>query len=245
MTPDADQLRAAIEATWPPLALRPLGPFLLREGAGGGKRVSAASLTGALASGDIEAAEAAMVDMGQTPMFQLTPEQTEFDATLEARGYDLLDPTITYTAPAATLANPTLHRLASIPCEAPLAIQAEIWAEGGIGPARLAVMARATGAKSYLLGRCDDTPAATGFVACAGSIAMVHAVETRPSMRRRGAARHLMQGAANWALRQGADTISLLVVKANGPANALYASLGMTPVEGYHYRVKGKRGKPE
>ncbi|NJS39630.1 MAG: GNAT family N-acetyltransferase, partial [Rhodobacteraceae bacterium] len=40
MTPDT--IAAVMEATWPPAHHWQAGPFLMRDGAGGGKRVSAA-----------------------------------------------------------------------------------------------------------------------------------------------------------------------------------------------------------
>ena len=42
MTPDPAMLHAVAEATWPPAATQTLGPVTLRDGKGGGKRVSAA-----------------------------------------------------------------------------------------------------------------------------------------------------------------------------------------------------------
>ena len=47
----------------------------------------------------------------------------------------------------------------------PLAIACDLWAEGGIGPARLAVMDRVEGAKSVILGRANDRASGVAFVA--------------------------------------------------------------------------------
>ena len=44
MTPDAlfsDTLFAVMETTWPAASVQQVGPWLIREGQGGGKRVSA------------------------------------------------------------------------------------------------------------------------------------------------------------------------------------------------------------
>ena len=38
------------------------------------------------------------------------------------------------------------------------------------------------------------------------------------------------------ARREGADWLTLMVTRANAPANALYAKLSMPPVADYHYR---------
>jgi N-acetylglutamate synthase len=46
-----DVFADAMEATWPPAATTRLGPWLLRDGKGGGKRVSAATLAGEFDAG--------------------------------------------------------------------------------------------------------------------------------------------------------------------------------------------------
>ena len=56
MTPD--DLAQVMEATWPPARMWQQGPFILRDGAGGGKRVAAASCDGDWTDADIDAAEA-------------------------------------------------------------------------------------------------------------------------------------------------------------------------------------------
>ncbi|MGB0507397.1 MAG: GNAT family N-acetyltransferase, partial [Pikeienuella sp.] len=119
----------------------------------------------------------------------------------------------------------------------PIALAEEIWAKGGIGPARIEVMRRVAGPKQWLMARIKDRPAAVGFVATAGEIAMIHAVETSQDMRRQGAGRMILQGAARFALDNGAKTLALAVTRANIPANSLYQSLGMTPATAYHYRI--------
>ena len=124
------------------------------------------------------------------------------------------------------------------PSGPPLAIQREIWSAGGIGPGRWAVMDRVTGPKTSLFARADDRPAGTGFVAIHEGIAMLHALEVLPALRRRGAAAHMLRAAANWAAATGATTISVVVTEANAGARALYASLGLEVVGQYHYRMK-------
>ncbi len=225
----------ALAATWPAAATRAEGPFLLRQGLGGGSRTESAVALAPAGADDIARAEAAMRALGQRPLFQITAADTALDAGLAARGYALHDPVVLRAAPVAALAAPR-PPMTTFEVWPPLAAQAEIWAAGGIGPSRLAVMERAAGPKVALLGRVDDHPAGTAFVACDGDIAMVHAIEVAVRFRRRGLARHLMAAAAAWAARSGAVTLALAVTRANGPANALYASLGMAPVAEYHYR---------
>lgn len=237
MTPEA--MRFAMEVTWPAAGKSGLGPVLVRDGQGGGKRVSATSIRGDWTPRDLDQAETVMRDRGQAPLFQLLSDQTALDAELMARGYALVDPVLGYAASVAALAAP-LPPLASFPHWPPLEVVRQIWAEAGIGPARVAVMARAEGAKAAILARQLDRPAGAVFVALSGAVAMVHALEVRAEARRNGVAARLLHSAATWARDAGASELGLVVTEANAPARALYAKLGMTEVAGYHYReLKG------
>jgi ribosomal protein S18 acetylase RimI-like enzyme len=67
---------------------------------------------------------------------------------------------------------------------------------------------------------------------------MLHALEVASSARRQGLARLMVRAGAHWAAGHGARIHTVLVTRANDPAQRLYASLGLKPVEKYHYRVK-------
>lgn len=231
MTPEA--LAEVMEATWPPASRRGLGPFTLRDGAGGGKRVSAASLSGEFTEADLDAAEAAM----PAPLMLIRDADAALDAALDARGWRVVDPVVAYAAPVAAL-TADLPPLAAFSHWPPLEIARSVWAEGGIGPARLAVMDRVQGPKTALLARTDDRPAGVAFVACHGAEAMLHALEVRPEQRRKGTGQSLLHAAANWAAAQGAAQLSLVVTRQNAAARALYDRLGMRVVGQYHYRMK-------
>ena len=236
MTPDAfdpDTLAAVMEATWPPLRTWQLGPFTLRDGAGGGKRVSAASCNGPFTMADLDRAEAAMAK----PLMLIRDGDTALDAALEARGWPIIDPVVAYAA-AVTDLTADLQPLAAFPHWPPLEIARSIWAEGGIGPERIAVMDRVTGPKAAILSRSGDRPAGVAFVACHGTEAMLHALDVRPDHRRQGAGQTLLHAAANWAASVGAVRLSLVVTRQNAAARALYARLGMAVVGQYHYRMK-------
>lgn len=238
--PDTAQLRDVLQATWPPAKALTLGPWTLRVGQGGGKRVSAATATGAVSAADIASAEAAMQDLSQPELFQLGQQDSDLDAMLDASGYDRVDPTNLYVADVATRPDAPPPVSTFIAAQ-PIAAMREIWAAGGIGPERLAVMARARGPKAYVLGRTHERAAGTGFVAIYGGIAMVHALEVAPAFRRRGVARNMMARLWLWALQNGATHVSLAVIRANVAGNALYRSLGMAHVGQYHYRMKPGR----
>jgi GNAT superfamily N-acetyltransferase len=231
-----DVFTDAMEATWPPAATKPLGPWLLRDGKGGGKRVSAATLAGDFEAGSIADAEAAMRAAGTRPLFQLRPGDEALDAALAARGYAIVDPVVIYGARLAELPQTAPPLMTTFPHWPPLGIAVDLWAEGGIGPARLDVMHRVQGPKCAILGRNSDRAAGVAFVALHGRIAMLHALEVTPMMRRKGSARHILQSAIQWAQDHGATDIGLAVTTANTAARALYASFGMQVVGQYHYR---------
>ncbi|RMH46254.1 MAG: GNAT family N-acetyltransferase [Alphaproteobacteria bacterium] len=236
--PAPGALLAAMEATWAPAARIALGPWTLRRGEGGGKRVSAATAQdAAAAAARIDEAAAAMRAMGQRPLFMLLPGQEALDAALAAQGYRIVDPVLVYHAPAEALAGLDPRGFHAIRCAAPLAIMRELWAAGGIGPGRLGVMARSGAARCFLLGRHRDRPAACGFVAAAGDVAMLHALHVAPDSRRAGMGRALTGAAAAWALEQGAPHLGLAVTEANLPARRLYEGLGMAARARYHYRA--------
>lgn len=236
---DVADLAAVVAATWPAAASHACGPFAVPEGAGGGQRVSAARLTDPRATdapeAAIDAALAALKGLGQSPLFMVLGHQTRLDARLAARGLKARDTTHALAVPCARLAAapPPVTCFAIWP---PLAIQAEIWAEGGIGPARLAVMNRAAGPKVSFMGRASDRPAGTAFVALHDGCAMLHALEIRPAHRRRGLAARMVRAAADWARGEGAETFAVLVTGENRPALGLYASLGFEAVGQYQYR---------
>jgi len=236
MMPDARQLMDVCDATWPAAATRRLGPWLLREGQGGGQRVSATTAKAPPTEDDIAQAEAAMQDMTQPRLFQIRQGDSELDAWLDARDYAVVDPVTIWVAPATALATQHAPRVTVFTVWEPLAIQIDIWAKAGIGPGRIAVMHRAPQPKTTLMGRINDHPGGTAFVAVHGGTAMIHALEVLPHQRRHGMARWFMHEAAFWAQDNGASHIAAICTQANAGANALYASLGMEAVGQYHYR---------
>jgi len=228
---------AVTEATWPSAREFTLGPITLREGLDGGSRVSSATINGPVTDNDIAAAEGVMRDMEQVPQFMIRDGEDVLDAQLEARGYSVKDPVNIWACPASLLTDVEIPRVTTFCIWEPLAIQREIWATGGIGPGRLAVMERATGPKMSLLSRQNEKPAGTGYCAIHDGVAMVHALEILPHQRRKGMGVWMMRQAAFWAQENGADTLSVICTKRNEGANGLYASLGMTCVGQYHYRI--------
>ncbi len=232
-----EEIFAAVDGTWPAHASHRLGPWLLREGRGAGKRVSAATALAPVSDADIAAAEAAQRALGQVPLFQIRPGDEGLDARLAARGYGIVDPVQIMAAPVADFPAPKAMRaFAHWP---PLAMAGDVWLETGIGPERQAVMQRAAGPSCAVLGRSPENSnrvAGAAFVAITGRAAMIHAVEVLPEQRRQGSAYQMLCEAARWSHSQGAEWLSLVVVRSNAGAIALYASLNMAVVGQYHYR---------
>ena len=237
-SPTAETLYDVMEATWPPAEAFRFGPWMLRDGAGGGKRVAATTAEAAFDTRALTKAEAAMADMGQPHLFMIRAGDTALDQALESCGYSIIDPVALYLAPIGILTQEPLPHVAAFTIWPPLAIAMDIWAKGGIGPARIDVMHRCNGAKTCILARNADQPAGAGFVAIHDNIAMIHAIEVANDHRRQGVGGNILRAAAFWAQDHGATHLALAVTRANTGANALYTFHGMTVVGHYHYRIK-------
>ena len=179
-----------------------------------------------------------MTALGQDKLFMIQGEQVELDGELADRGYVVKDPVDLLVCDAATLADEFKPKLEAIFAQFPMAILAEIWAEGGINSARLDVMQRALCDKTFVMGRIDARASAAAFVGASNGICMAHAVEVLERERRRGVAERMMRAAAWWGLRHGAETFCVLTTQANTGAQALYRKIGMETAAQYHYRIK-------
>lgn len=230
-----------LAATWPSAAMQTVGPFTVPTADPGGNRVSAARLGDSTARSvseeELTAAQAAMEAQGRRPLFQVLDHQTPLSDMLDAQGYIARDATDAMVIRAADLAA-TPPPVTAFTIWPPLAIQTELWEAGGITAPRRAIMQRATCPKTSLFGRITDKPAGAAFIGIHGDIAMLHALEVAPIARRKGLAVHMMRAAAEWAVANRAEWLSILVTQQNVAAQGLYASLGMQPVGTYHYREK-------
>ena len=240
--PGRAALLAAIDATWPAIAREALGGWLLRRGdRGGGRRASSVFPTGdpdRPLDAAIATAEARMRAWGQRSYFQIggAPDHA-LDAALEARGYAVEAPCGILSAPIAPVAAAGTGGRMVVRVRAPLALFDEMWAAGGIGPARRAVMARCALPKETLMLREDDRIAAACFLAVHDGIAVMSALHVAPPFRRRGLGRAAVAAAAEIGAELGASWIAFSVEDANAPALALYRGLGIEERARYHYRV--------
>lgn len=239
MMPDANALYDVIDGTWPAATEQREGPWLIRDGQGGGQRVSATVAKAPFTAIDLPAAEAAMQALNQPRLFQIRQGDEALDQLLAENGYQVVDPVNLWVATVDDIATEFPPPVTAFQVWEPLAIQLDVWAKGGIGPDRIKVMHRAEGAKTALLGRLNDSPAGAGFVAIHNGIAMVHALEVLEHQRKQGMGRYFMRLAAFWARDNGASHLSVVCTQANKGANALYSSLGMSLAGQYHYRKHG------
>ena len=235
MTPDCATLLDRMTASWPPVAAHRVGPWTLRQGPGGGNRVTCAVAEAPVGPGDLGPLTVAAERFGQTGLVMVRQGEDALDATLADAGWRTGDEVVLYMARPSAFEPP--RTMAGFALWPPLAVQRLIWSEGGIGAGKQAIMDRADGPKTAILGRSNDRPAGAAFVAMAGEIAFVHALCVAPALQRKGAARDIMRVAGAWAQDAGADWLALAVTRGNVPARGLYASLGMQLVGHYHYRM--------
>lgn len=245
--PPPAALIAALEAGWRPARARRLGGWLVRGGAGAGRRATSIwpmGDPGLPLEAAIDAAAAIQAGWGLRPRAQLGPEDGALDAALAARGWTVDEPCRVLAAPADRVAALGLGGRMAVVVRCPLACLDELWEAGGIGPARRAVMEATPGPKDCILIREDDRPAGAVFVAAPGPIATLHALFVAPPFRGRGLGLALCAAAAEAALAAGARTLALAVSDANAPARAIYARACIPEVFGYRYREDPTETRP-
>lgn len=241
--PDARTLTDALLETWPAFRVERLGAWTIREGKGGGNRVSSATEDWPVTEADLPTAEAAMRALGQVPQFMVRDGEEKLDALLAHHGYEIRDVTNLYAMSTGELrGDGTIPMGGGYAMWPPLFKIREIWEADGIGPERQTIMDRAPAPKCGIIARKGDFAAGAAFVSVHDGIAMIHALHVLPDHRRKGVARQLLKQAAIWAYDRGAPVCALAVTRGNHAANPLYASLGMTLRGHYHYRVFAKGG---
>ena len=227
MTNDPDRYFKAIDQTWPASAYVRRDGWLLRDGRGGGKRVSAASRLERDAT--LDSALDWFDGRNETPLFMIGPKDADLDQSLGQQGYSIVDPTDLLSIDPNQIAEET-----EVLFQNSVSVEArQIWEQGGIGQARIDVMERAKGPKFYM----ELPKKAVGFFAVSDAIAMVHALEVSKHARRQGCGAMLMKAAAFQAKELGAGELVVLTVKANQPAQSLYRNFGFRGVSQYHYRL--------
>jgi GNAT superfamily N-acetyltransferase len=236
--PALEDVLKTCEATWPAIAQDNIGAWIIRDGGGGGKRVSAATPKWPTTEADLPIAEKAMNDLGIDPLFQLGHDDEHLDEMLAKHGYDVTDPVNIWAIEVSELIREEMEPMSAFDIWPPLSIMTDLWEDGGIDKGRRAVMERANCKKTALLARTDNKAAGVGFVGLHNDIAMVHALHVDEEQRRKGTGKNLVRQAGLWAHKQGAKYLTLIVTQGNHAANPLYTNLGMHLIGHYHYRIK-------
>lgn len=241
-TPDLDRLLAALDATWAAAGRVPLGDWVVRRGAGAGRRVGSVWTKGDPGTDPATAVARAgeiAARWGEPLFLQVREGDEALDALLAERGFTVEAPSRLMAADVAAVAAHGVGDRMVVEVRAPLIVLDELWQAGHVDAPRRAVMERTPLPKIRLMLREDDRPAAAAFVAVDGDVAMLHALVVGPGFRRRGVGRAATAAAAHWALGQGAATLGLAVEAGNDAALALYRGMGFRDCGGYHYRKQG------
>ncbi len=228
-------LDAAFEASWPAAEYATVGAIRIGHAPGAGQRVNSARALGPdWTADDLDRAMAIQTGWGQQPLFRLA-DGDPLAARLISGGWRAQSPTRLMAAPLARLTDRPVPRVTAFAVWPPLAIQQDLWTERGVDAARQSVMDRVALPKAAILGRTEDRAAGVAFIAVDGPVAVLHAVEVAPALRRRGLAGWMIREAAFWAGARGADTMLLAVTAGNDPARALYRGLGFDDIGAYVY----------
>ena len=236
MTPNS--FWAASEICWPPLNKKNIGPWVIREGEGGGNRVSSTTANDFFTKEDIFIAENHMQLLNQKNIFQIREKDLELDNILERLGYSLVDKTVVYGLKIAKMSSPCVPPMTAFNIWPPLRIMKDIWEVGGTTDSRISVMERCKVRKTAILGRIENKAAGCAFISEYKGIAILQALFVLPSYRRKGLARFLISESVKWVSYADSAYLALMTDKYNKEARGLYDSLGMKIIDKYHYRVK-------
>lgn len=231
---------------WPALQSLIVDGWLLRFADGYTKRANSACALPAGAA-PLERVGPAIEDLyrrnGQAPVFRLTPFATPADdAWLAARGYARIEPTSVMLCrdPGGGAHQDPALRFAAQPDETWLAGFIAGNRHGtGIRPTLTAMLAAIRGEAFYATLAQDGTPCGYGLAVIERGHVGLFDILIDEKLRGRGLGRRLVSGMLAEAIQRGAGAAYLQVLETNGPAIALYRSLGFTHAYGYSYRIAG------
>lgn len=228
----------ASDLCWPPIRKKTIGPWVIREGGGGGSRVSSTISAGDYSKEDVSLAEREMQMLGQSNIFQIRNSDEDLDILLRKKGYSLVDETVIYKCKIGEISCLNVPPVTTFNVWPPLSIMESIWDKGGINDARLSVMRRCNVRKTAILGRIENKAAGCAFVSHSEGVSIIQSVFVLPQYRRKGLARYIITEAAKWGVEEDTSYLALMVSKYNKEARNLYDGLGMKRIDSYHYRVK-------
>ncbi|WP_440102026.1 GNAT family N-acetyltransferase [Streptosporangium sp. H16] len=243
-----------VDQAWPAIQRVEAGGWTLRAADGVTKRANSVLPLGEpedLQAG-IERAEKFYADRGLPCVFSVGGGATPgLDASLRARGYRVVDPTLIMTACLAPGGGPPEEPGGSWEAgehdgagervelaEAPSQAWLDAWwsVDGRFGGDGLVTAARIlTGVPAVYasLGR-----EAVGRGVVQGEWFGIYSMAVLPHARRRGHGRKMLRALLSHARAQGTQRAYLVVVESNTAARALYERQGFTVAGRYHYRVR-------
>lgn len=228
---------------WPAPQTLLMGGWVVRAAGGYTKRANSANAMQAGAALDeplLHEIEQVYARMGQPCIFRISPlANAEVDALLQARGYQLQDPSLFMHRPGQPA---DLQGTAIVVEQA----SSRSWLEGvckasSLPPHQQALHSAIVGCIGLRCGYAsivqNGQTVAWGLAVLEKEAAGLYDVVVVPQMRGRGLGRMLLKGLLRWAAEQGVRSTDLQVAGSNHVAQTLYASLGFEPVYGYHYRI--------
>ncbi|MFL2765293.1 MAG: GNAT family N-acetyltransferase [Paracoccaceae bacterium] len=226
-----------LEDTWPPKKVIRLDDWTIRISEGAGKRASAISLEGIWEETSFKRLKNLLKKLGKSEIFMVYQSDSLFEKELNERNYKVFDKSCVFEIAVAELIKTEAPPVTMFSIWPPLQIQKELWITNGISWQRQAVMDRARKPKTSILGRWNDNPIASAFVAKSGDVAFLHALVVDKNFRRQGVARALMRHAGQWATKHNCAKLMVVTTETNSAANSLYTSLEFQLVNKYHYRI--------
>ncbi len=226
-----------LEDTWPPKKVIRLDDWTIRISEGAGKRASAISLEGIWEETSFKRLKNLLKKLGKSEIFMVYQSDSLFEKELNERNYKVFDKSCVFEIAVAEIIKTEAPPVTMFSIWPPLQIQKELWITNGISWQRQAVMDRASKPKTSILGRWNDNPIASAFVAKSGNVAFLHALVVDKNFRRQGVARALMRHAGQWATKHNCARLMVVTTETNSAANSLYTSLEFQLVNKYHYRI--------
>lgn len=241
-------------ATWPPVEVVDVDGW--RAGLSGGFTRRGNSVAAVAAPADPEAAldrvEALYAAHGQPPVVRVcaASRPADLDARLERRGYGVAATTLVMAADVRTVGageGPGGEGWRLEESDRPEPDWLRGWLDvKATAPVDLGLAGRLLGGAPAAYLRLVDGAGTVGVVRAApadGWLA-ISCLVVQPRARRRGVGRMLTLEALRRAGAAGASAAFLQVERANVAAVALYAGLGFTVVDRYHYRERRPRRRP-
>ena len=183
--------------------------------------------------------------------FQMSPAALPegLDDVLEARGYEIEEPTLVLVAETARVVERTQgHDAREVTVgdaidEYWVAEYASAYGDDEVGRSRLRAYAHLLQRLAPAIGTAvlpvDATPGAIGLGVLERGWAGVYAMGTRREARRRGAATSILHALARWGHSRDAARMYLQVEAMNDGARQLYTRAGFEMAYRYHYRTSG------